>query len=800
MAKTPKQPSQKGTRKTVVEDTLLMQVVQRYFKLAGVVSLVWLVGYCKFSVSWLWLLLVVFVWKEKHTKAKRHKISISQEIARNEKDVILARVEDLPSWVNFPDVERAEWVNKILSHMWPYIGEYVEKILRESVEPTVKASLPASLQSFKFTQIDLGDIPPRVGGVKVYSKLRRDEIYMDLELNYSSDSKIEVSVKGVTAGIKDLRIHGTLRVIFKPLINKVPLIGGILVYFLNNPDLDFDLTSLANAFDLPGLSDMLHSSIGEQIANFMVLPNRFPIKLVDGLDLNKLRYPLPQGVVRIRVIEAKDLIKADLGLTGKGKSDPYCKIRVGACQVKTRVINNTLAPVWNQTFEMIVDSADGQFLFIEMFDEDQGNKDDELGRVSFDLAKLKEKAFVDEWLPLEDVKHGMIHIQLTWLWLVNQASELDQVLEENKTDEPASTAILLVFLDSARNLPRGKKSLSEPCPQAILSVGQQKEESAIKYSTIEPRWEQNFRFLLHNPNYQNLELELKDGKTKKVIGSTVIKLKDLLVAEDMVMDQKFRIKTREEGSSVHMRLCMRILTRDGNSEWIDNDEVLVEEIPDTGSSVDGKGPQSAAQKPEALPNEIPAQENNGKTSPARATSPTGSLANEANVSPTKAGDQESELRQRKVASSNGTGKNGLGRIQMTFRYSPQRERLVIVVHKCINLKPVEGDSKNLADPYVKMYLLPDKSSSSKRRTKVFKDNLNPVFDETFEYPVAQHEIPKRQLWISVKNEIGFMSRTETEMGQALLDLSTLDLTKAITEWFDLSPENSLKPSSFETDI
>lgn len=52
--------------------------------------------------------------------------------------------------------------------------------------------------------------------------------------------------------------------------------------------------------------------------------------------------------------------------------------------------------------------------------------------------------------------------------------------------------------------------------------------------------------------------QLKDGKTKKVIGSTVIKLKDLLAAEDMVMDQKFRIKTREEGSSVHMRLCMRV--------------------------------------------------------------------------------------------------------------------------------------------------------------------------------------------------------------------------------------------------
>jgi hypothetical protein len=32
--------------------------------------------------------------------------------------------------------------------------------------------------------------------------------------------------------------------------------------------------------------------------------------------------------------------------------------------------------------------------------------------------------------------------------------------------------------------------------------------------------------------------------------------------------------------------------------------------------------------------------------------------------------------------------------------------------------------------YVKVYLLPDKSKSGKRKTKVKKHTLNPVFDET----------------------------------------------------------------------
>jgi hypothetical protein len=31
----------------------------------------------------------------------------------NEKDMILARIDELPAWVFFPDVERCEWLNKV---------------------------------------------------------------------------------------------------------------------------------------------------------------------------------------------------------------------------------------------------------------------------------------------------------------------------------------------------------------------------------------------------------------------------------------------------------------------------------------------------------------------------------------------------------------------------------------------------------------------------------------------------------------------------------------------------------------
>lgn len=41
--------------------------------------------------------------------------------------------------------------------MWPYITEYVNKVLVENVQPVVNVNLPSSLRPFVFLRTDLGD-------------------------------------------------------------------------------------------------------------------------------------------------------------------------------------------------------------------------------------------------------------------------------------------------------------------------------------------------------------------------------------------------------------------------------------------------------------------------------------------------------------------------------------------------------------------------------------------------------------------------------------------------------------------
>ncbi|KAK6182627.1 hypothetical protein SNE40_010269 [Patella caerulea] len=786
-----KPPVSEAKRKAVHEDTLIFNAVKSYFKYAGVVLSVWGFGYFSFSPSWLLLGLVVYIWKEKNKKAQKLQIAIAQETARGEKETILARVEDLPSWVFFPDVERAEWLNKMIDQLWPYIGDYVKDLLHKSIEPAIKKSLPAAIAtSFRFSQIDLGDIPPRIGGVKVYTEnVRRDEIYMDLEIIYSSDSEITVVAKGINAGIKELQIHGTMRVIFKPLISRIPLFGGLSVFFINNPTVDFNLTSLANAFDLPGLSDMLKTIVQEQIANIMVLPNRIPISMAKGLDLNKLRYPQPQGVLRINIIEAKELKKADIGLGGKGKSDPYVKFSVGAQKFSTKVIDNTVEPVWNEFYEAIIDVANGQLLTLDVFDKDPGNKDDPLGSLAVDISQVYSEGVMDEWLPLEDVKKGLVHLNLCWLHLANDPLELDRVVQkmesEKKTDDRFSSCILLINLDSARDLPRGKKSLNEPSPHCFLSVGTETKESWIKYNTVEPRWEQNFRFLIHNPNYQNLDVDVKDKTTGKSLGVCTLKLREILGATNMVVDRKFPLKQSNSNAYINMRCSLRVLTTTDNPEWREEKD-LIEDVAEAVT------PTVSEQEGTSVDNEGTSGQGSVSSSNVERVEKTEVIRSAPSSQPL-----ESTVRQRKNTSpaEDGKGAHGLGRIQLTLQYMAQKNKLIIIVHKCSNLQAL--DSNNLSDPYVRVYLMPEKV---KRKTAVVKDNLNPVYDDTFEFPVSPSEVSGKLVELAVKNQVGVFSSGQKMMGVTSIDLANMNINKALTKWFDLQPEDSVVRVSLETEV
>lgn len=792
----------------------LAQTWVHFLKTFVLIFPIYALGYFEFSLSWLLIGLVIFFWWRRNTGGKHSRLKRALSFFdQEERSVKTLTTSDLPSWVHFPDVERVEWINKTVKQMWPYISQIVEKLFHETIEPAVKAS-NAHLSTFCFSKVDIGDKPLRVNGVKVYSEnLDKRQIIMDLQISFVGNTEIYVDIKRYycKAGIKSIQIHGVLRVVMEPLLGDFPLVGALSLFFIKKPLLDINWTGLTNILDIPGLNSFSESLIQDIIYNYLVLPNRITIPLVGDMELDQLRFPMPKGVLRIHFLEAQDLEIKDTFLGGliKGKSDPYGILQVGNQLFHSKTIKETLDPKWNEVYEALVYEHSGQHLEIELFDEDP-DKDDFLGSLMIDMTELFKEQKVDEWFDLEEAPTGKLHLKLEWLSLLNTPEKLDQVLRSVRADtSPAndglSSALLVVYLDSAKNLPSAKKNSCEPSPYVQFTVGHKTLESKIRYKTKEPLWEDCLSFLVHNPQRQELELEVKDDKHKCTLGNLTVPLRSLLEEEDMTLTQCFALRNSGPNSTIKLKMALRILSLEKQGSSDQPSSVTVRKSSSAHSQ------RLSASSDSTLPPPTPPPVIAASTLNLHCTdgepysaSPLRSISNlntcmsssqkhlpHKESTPSLASDislpfatQELQQRLRHLQNGSAHGQYPLGEVQLTVRHSSQRNKLIVVVHSCRNLIAFTKDG---SDPFIRLYLLPDKSRTGRRKTSTMKRTLNPVFDQTFEFSVSMVELHRRTLDVAVKNGGSILSKHKGLLGKALVDLSE-DISKGWTQWHELSED------------
>ncbi|XP_023302650.2 extended synaptotagmin-2 isoform X2 [Lucilia cuprina] len=787
---------------STAEDSIFA-VLYTVAKKVAIVGSIYAVGYMGWSVAWLIAPVILSVARDRFRKTTEHKRNIAKASAMaSEKEVILARIDELPAWVYFPDVERCEWVNKILKQLWPNANHFARTLVKETIEPAVAESLSQyKMNGFRFDRIILGTIPPRIGGVKVYDKnVGRNEIIMDLDLFYASDCDINFYLGSMKGGIKDFQIHGWVRVVMKPLIRSMPLVGGLQIFFLNNPNIDFNLVGVIDFMDMPGLSDLLRRIIVEQIGNIMVLPNKLPITLSDEVPAVALKMPEPEGILRIHVVEAKDLMKKDIGMLGKGKSDPYAIINVGSQEFKTQIIDNNVNPKWDYWCEAKIFVEMGQTVEFSLFDADDSKKDEPLGRASIEIINAVKRGVVDTWLTLEDAKHGLLHVRLQWYKLTADPSDLQAALLETQLLRVSSmsTALLTVFIDSCKNLKQARVH-SKPDPYLVASVGKQKQQTAMIMRDDSPVWEQGFTFLVGNPDNDTLQIRIYDQKTGSEIGQYGYVIASLMNKERMeLVSQPFQLQKSGPESKLIMSLSLRILKKAEIIEDPDNPEPSLPQLSRT-TSVMSKTP-SIQEK--TSPKDLQSQSSRISSTESPLTEEEESnlkvstSANLQSITPPRSPKPftaaliggDSVLTHRVPDLTTSPGEYGLGRMQMTLHYMVQRQKLFVTIHKIMNI-PLR-DPSNIPDPYVKLYLLPGRSKESKRKTIVVKDNCNPVYDATFEYLISTAEMMQSELEVTVCTQKGFLSGGSPIIGMLKIPLNEPEISEeGLTTWFDLQPEH-----------
>ncbi|KAI3382297.1 hypothetical protein SNEBB_011391 [Seison nebaliae] len=688
---------------------------------------IWSVGFFEYSSVWIIVYSAMVIWRREYQKKRARRRQLAINIGEDENETILARIDELPAWVFFPDVERAEWLNEMIKQMWPFIVVYGKKVILETVQPILQSN---TAKSIHFTHIDLGDMPPRIGGIKIYREnTRRNEIILDMEVMFASDSRFQLTLGHMNVGVNNLHVSGQIRCILSPLISRIPMFGAIKLFFLENPIIDYDLTKCASIFDVPGIGDMIRNMVVNTISSLFVLPNRFIYPIIEDVDINELKFSLIDGIIRIDIIEGSDLPETDILLSRH--TDAFCVMNIGQQEFQTKVIKSSLNPKWNETFFAIVDDMNGQVINIDILDKDF-DKNEDIGNCQIDVRRLASEKIIDSWYTLEFARSGRLHIRTIWCDLLT-------IIPHPTINYPYSS-ILMVFVDSCESLPMTKKNghRYEPCIFCSMTMGGKNETTNVVMNTTNPKFEKNFQFLVENAEAEQLHIDIIETKgDKKQFGFIDIALMDIIRCDEMKLERSFPINTNRgsmKDGKIHLKMILRGIQQTNivrlnsfNNDTISSNQSLIDD--------------------KLIIDEL---DENMKRSL--------SLEEKSTIVEKKSSMDEERSKIDEIIN------NPNGVVNFSMYYAAASNRFIVRIHECRNLPFAHDDDEELPDAFIKIYLQPGKEYSDRKCTKIHQDNISPKFNEMFEWNLSLEQLSNKRVVMSVRNEKSIFSTQKKVLG------------------------------------
>ncbi|NWH37973.1 SYTL4 protein, partial [Chloropsis hardwickii] len=123
-----------------------------------------------------------------------------------------------------------------------------------------------------------------------------------------------------------------------------------------------------------------------------------------------------------------------------------------------------------------------------------------------------------------------------------------------------------------------------------------------------------------------------------------------------------------------------------------------------------------------------------------------------------------------------------GGISFSLSYEQKTQTLFIHVKECRQL--AYGDEgRKRSNPYVKTYLLPDKSRQGKRKTTIKRNTINPLYNELLKYEINKSLLLGRTLQFSVWHHDRF--GRNTFLGEVEVPLDAWDFESHLEEFLPL---------------
>ncbi|XP_023332371.1 extended synaptotagmin-3 [Eurytemora carolleeae] len=488
------------------------------------------------------------------------------------------------------------WFLALLGQLSPRVSEMGTRVLNSRVEPLVQgalATLNLGRKAFKFTRINLGQVRPKITNIRTHSAVSDlNRITMDFDLVYIGDGDIQVSILGVSSGVRNVKLGGRGRLVLSPTMSELPLVGGIQFFFLTKPEIDFDFDGLAKIADLPVIKAKIKEDLLEDLNKHAVYPNRITIPLSWTADPQMIWQPQISGILGVKLRSVKGLPRRGgvRKLVGQDKPDVFGILGVGGQEWRSTVVKNTVEATWEEWYEFPLELLDGHILEINMYDKDHSSKDEFLGYAAIDVKNFMQQPHFlttqitkgsnsaalgsDQSTPLPSSQPlqssirlvqatlqavpgrkskyeklgGEIELEMAWQPLISTPGSATSRLFPGSTE-----AVLTVFLYSANNLAKysdgtGLAASHIPSPRASIMVANYTQQSEIARDTQQASFNFGTSFSLQqNWKTQSLTIKLEDTESRKSLGEVQLSLSSLLgsdkTKEIVSLDPKYPSQT-----------------------------------------------------------------------------------------------------------------------------------------------------------------------------------------------------------------------------------------------------------------
>ncbi|KAE7996982.1 hypothetical protein FH972_001658 [Carpinus fangiana] len=488
---------------------------------------------------------------------------------------------EIPLWVKNPDYDRADWLNKFISDMWPYLDKAICSMIRNMAQPIFAEYIGKyQIKAIDFKTLSLGTLPPVIYGLKVF-ETNEKELVMEPALRWVGNPNIVLGLKllslQITVQLVDLQIFAAPRITLKPLVPTFPCFASIVVSLMEKPHVDFGMKILGgDIMSIPGLYRFVQETIKKQIASLYLWPSSLEIPV---LDASTLAIKKPVGILHVNVIRARKLLKMDI----LGTSDPYVKLSLTGDSLpakKTTIKKNNLNPEWHEKFKLIVKEPHTQVLRFEVYDWDKVGGHDVLGMQLVPLKLLttyETKEFKLELLkntnnnsPQNHKKRGHIEVELTFVPFKEDSCKFSESLDSYERKESgvsrasdneveAGAGLLSVIVQGAEDV-EGERHNN---PYALVLFRGERKKTKMIRRTRDPIWDEEFQFMLEEPPlHEKIYVEVMSKRrgisflSKESLGHVEINLTD--VVHNGRINEKYHLINSKNGV-IHVEIGWRTI-------------------------------------------------------------------------------------------------------------------------------------------------------------------------------------------------------------------------------------------------